>query len=214
MFPLNFFQLSFAVFSSLSYYFQLGDMKECQLKKMFHYAQYFCLTLRYTARVSGKYALVLFSLSFTFLEGLVFYFCEEFTDQSYCWLHWCFSSRYWALHALPLTVQKQYAVTGTSCFHISCVVLSTFHSPDLREDAGTCFLATLLNLFILFRGVPKSTGESPEVLIFVLHVYAKFLNILLYYTSFCTLFFRPWGICFLLCSFTVISKEIAKTEKF
>lgn len=82
MFPLNFFQLSFTVFSSLSYYFQLGDMKECQLKKMFHYAQYFCLTLRYTARVSGKYALVPFSFSFTFLEGLVFYFCEEFTDQT------------------------------------------------------------------------------------------------------------------------------------
>lgn len=42
---------------------------------------------------------LLFLLHFSW--RLSFLFCAEFTvKKKYCWFNWCFSSMYWALHAL------------------------------------------------------------------------------------------------------------------
>lgn len=87
---------------------------------------------------------------------------------------------YWALHALSLTVERKYAVTGISCLHIASGLLSTFHSsPSLRIDLWHLFYSYIIHMS--FRHVPKFsyynlTVESPEVLIFLLHIYTKFLK--------------------------------------
>lgn len=112
---------------------------------------------------------------------LIFYFVQklQLKKKKYCWFNWCFSSMYWAPHALSLSAERKYTVTGISCLHIASGLLSTFHTP-LRLDLWHLFYSCI-GIHMPFTHVPKSpyfclTVESPEVLIFLLQIYTKFLK--------------------------------------
>lgn len=159
-----------------SYYFHLGDMKWYQLIKMFLWLIFWSDPEKYSScfceiHDRSLYFLIHFSWRFSFLS------CAECTIQkNYWWFNRCFSSMYWALHALSLSVEGKYAV-NISCLHIASGLLSNFHT-SLRTDLWYLFYSYIIHM--PFRHVPKSstfclTVESP-VLIFLLHIYTSFLK--------------------------------------
>lgn len=148
--------------------------------------------------------------SFTFLEGLFFYFVQNLLLKKYCWFNWCFSRMYWTLHALSDSWEEiccnRYFLFAY-CFWPLVNFSQFFRDRPLASVLYTCHLDMFQNLHFLSYYWITRGSYFPFT-----HIYNVFWSILFYYT-FLLIWFSGFVGCFLSCYFIVVSKKTAETEK-
>lgn len=135
-----------------SYFFHLGDMKQCRRWKCFTVPNILVWPLDIQL-MSLANTWLFSSLSPSLFLKVCFLFCAELTVKKITADLIGNFPVCTGLFMLCLTVERKYAVTGISCLHIASGLLSTFHSP-FRIDLWHLFHSYIIHM--PFSHIPKS----------------------------------------------------------